>query len=211
MEEPGEAGEETAAETDMNFGDFLLDIEKNVFDFVKESAKAPETAWEHWQAFCAAIDWTETWLRCLLGFHVTLFLLVLLTRSSVNAQTVLFLFICSLVFSAEWLNSYCALNWPLFATQNYFDAHGVFASTLFAGPLLVILLVQLVRSIALKEKHCVHSLTPFPSFHLTTHTPPPTQINFLGLAASQLIKVKRMELKKMRREDKAAAAKDKAE
>ncbi|KAJ1434342.1 transmembrane protein 18, partial [Ochromonadaceae sp. CCMP2298] len=122
--------------------------------------------------FSSAIDWAETWIRCLLGLHVALFLLVLLTRNHVNAQTALFLLICLLVFAAERLNSYCAVNWPLFAKQNYFDAHGVFASTMFAGPLLIILLIQL--------------------------------INFLRLAATQLIKVKRMELKKTRREDRAA-------
>ena len=46
------------------------------------------------------------------------------------------------------LNTYCFNNWSLFSKQNYFDEHGVFASNLYAGPLLLICLFQLVSSIS---------------------------------------------------------------
>lgn len=135
---------ESGGEGGGDFGDFMKGIEESMLHMMKESAKAPETAMEHWQAFAAAIDWSETWIRALLGFHVVMLLVAFLTRNSVNAQTVLFLLICGLIFVSEYLNSYCAVNWQLFARQNYFDLHGVFAGTLYAGPLLIIALFQLV-------------------------------------------------------------------
>lgn len=128
-----------------DFGDFMKGIEESMLRMMKESAKAPETALQHWQAFVAAIDWTETWIRALLTFHVVLLMVAFLTRNSINAQTALFLSICGLIFISEYLNSYCAMNWQQFARQNYFDVHGVFAGTLYAGPLLIIALFQLVN------------------------------------------------------------------
>lgn len=129
-----------------NFGDFMKDIEKSMLHMMKESAKAPATALEHWQAFSAAVDWTENWIRALLSFHVILLSVVILTRNSPDAQTFLFLFVCGLIFISEYLNTYCAANWQQFSKQDYFDKNGVFAATVYAGPLLFIALLQLVSS-----------------------------------------------------------------
>jgi pantothenate kinase len=144
LEGLAEAMEDIGKESSGDFGDFMTSIEQSMLSMMKETAKAPETAMEHWQAFSAAVDWSETWIRCLLSFHLVLLTIVLLTRKNVNAQTVLFLLICTLAFLSEHLNTYCAANWTTFSKQNYFDKHGAFAGIMYAGPLLIIGLFQLV-------------------------------------------------------------------
>lgn len=49
------------------------------------------------------------------------------------------------VYLAENMNALLAYNWQSFAGQNYFDAHGVFVSVLWSGPLLVVAVIILVR------------------------------------------------------------------
>ena len=49
-----------------------------------------------------------------------------------------------LAYSAETLNSLGNKHWKSFATQNYFDSRGVFASALFSAPLIFIAFVILV-------------------------------------------------------------------
>ncbi|KAI6681191.1 hypothetical protein NL676_035072 [Syzygium grande] len=49
------------------------------------------------------------------------------------------------VYLAERLNKFLGDNWKSFATQNYFDPHGLFLSTLWSGPLLVVAIVILVE------------------------------------------------------------------
>lgn len=48
------------------------------------------------------------------------------------------------VYFAENLNRVLGSNWKRFATQNYFDPHGVFLSALWSGPLLFIAIIILV-------------------------------------------------------------------
>lgn len=95
-------------------------------------------------AFASAVDWTENWLRGLLCFHFVLFLIVCFTRHNTTIQSGLFLYICFLVLIAENLNTFCSQNWELFSTQNYFDTHGNFAAVVYAAPLLIIALLQMV-------------------------------------------------------------------
>lgn len=140
-----ESAADQNAEESGDFGDFMASIEQSMLHLIKETAQAPSTAWEHWQAFSSAVDWSETWIRCLLSFHLVLFTLVLLTRKSEIAQIALFMVVCGLTFLSERLNSYCSDHWTEFSKQNYFDKHGVFASIMYSGPLLVIGLIQLVR------------------------------------------------------------------
>lgn len=196
---------ETGGEEGGDFGDFMKGIEESMLHMMKESAKVPETAMEQWQAFAAAIDWSETWIRGLLGFHVAMLFVAFLTRNSINAQTVLFLLICGLIFISEYLNTYCAANWQLFARQNYFDPHGVFAGTLYAGPLLIIALFQLVSVCfgAYIELRILQTFVHTLTIHVRRLYP---QINFLRLSSSALIKAKRMEIdykrKQQAKEDK---------
>jgi hypothetical protein len=150
-----EMAAEENAEQQGDFGDFMANIEESMKHLMRETAKAPETALEHWQAFSTAVDWSETWIRGLVAFHLVLFALVILTRKKETAQTVLFSIVCLLTFMSERLNTYCAANWMQFSKQNYFDQHGVFAGIMYSGPLLVCGLILLVRS------HTAHlSFTP---------------------------------------------------
>lgn len=90
-----------------SFGDFMSEIESSMLKMMRESAKAPADAFEHWQAFTHAIDWKENWIRGLLIFHVVCFIVVLLTRNHIGFQSVLFCMFCAMVMMAETLNSYC--------------------------------------------------------------------------------------------------------
>ena len=127
-----------------DFNEFMGGIEQQLKTMMMESAKAPKTAWEHWSAFSAAVDWNETWIRILLSFHVFVWLFVLVTRKNVDCQTVAFFFITVIVFMSERINSYASENWQLFSKQNYFDSHGVFMGLMVSGPLILVLLFQLV-------------------------------------------------------------------
>lgn len=53
------------------------------------------------------------------------------------------------VYFAERLNKILGDNWKSFASQNYFDPHGLFFSTLWSGPLLVIAIIILVSYLLL--------------------------------------------------------------
>lgn len=55
----------------------------------------------------------------------------------------------SLIYLGERLNNIGRRHWENFATQNYFDEHGVFFSALVSGPLLLLLFMLLVRALAL--------------------------------------------------------------
>ncbi|KAJ1632367.1 transmembrane protein 18-domain-containing protein [Pavlovales sp. CCMP2436] len=101
--------------------------------------------------FVHAVDLTERWLTALLAFHVALFLSIVATRHSTNAQGVLFLGIVIAIYTAEWLNGLGAARWESFAGQNYFDKHGVFMSVLWSAPLLgdaFLVIVLALRSTA---------------------------------------------------------------
>ena len=49
------------------------------------------------------------------------------------------------MFNAERINSLAARNWQSFASQNYFQSHGLFTSALLSAPLLVILFTILIN------------------------------------------------------------------
>jgi hypothetical protein len=129
---------------DGSFSDFMSELEEQITDLMKKTNKAPTDAWESWSAFTSAIDWKEPWIMSLLGFYVVCFLLILITRKRLGAQSFLFFFVALLVRLAERINSYCALHWQEFSTQNYFDKNGLFAGVVFAAPLLTMCLIMLV-------------------------------------------------------------------
>ncbi|KAJ8445162.1 hypothetical protein Cgig2_029534 [Carnegiea gigantea] len=89
----------------------------------------------------------EPWLMCLLGFHVLLLLTTIISRRHVNFQMCLFLLALSGVYLAERLNRSLGAHWQSFATQNYFDPHGLFLSVLWSGPLLIISMLILVNTL----------------------------------------------------------------
>ena len=138
------ASEEHDVESEGSFSDFMSDVEGQVIDLIKKTNKAPSDAYESWNAFSSAIEWKETWIICLLSFHIFLFLLIVLTRKRFGVQTCIFFFISVLVRLAERINLYCSNHWQEFSSQNYFDKNGLFAGILFSGPLLLMCLLMLV-------------------------------------------------------------------
>ena len=141
----GTNGGDDEAAPSSAFADFMGGVEQHVLNLVKETNKAPKDAWDSWRAFAAAIQWTEPWIIVLLSFHVICLGLAFFTRKLAGFQCVMFLIICTLVFLAEKINTICSQRWQEFTTQNYFDKNGVFASTMFSGPLLAIATIILVR------------------------------------------------------------------
>ena len=75
------------------------------------------------------------------------FALQVATRRNNTAQMVLFVIIMAAVYMAERLNTIAAANWERFSTQNYFDKQGVFVSTMWSMPLLLIGVVMLFQSL----------------------------------------------------------------
>lgn len=154
---------------------FMEGVEEQVFSMIKEMSSAPKTAQDSWAAFTSAINWNEQWIQGLLVFHVVMLTAAIVGRKNLNFQCFLFLIICICVFMSEYINSYGAANWQSFATQNYFDAHGIFIGIMFSGPLLFVGFVQLVNNhITLKyssnvcnnlcfsiDKHLVNGLIRF--------------------------------------------------
>lgn len=129
-----------------SFPELMMDIERHFTTVMKESSKVPEEFWDHISAFIAAVNWREPWIIGLISSHILLFVTVILMRKYHIFQVLVFMIICCCISLSEILNSYCADNWRLFATQNYFDKHGAFASTFFSGPLLLIGFTQLVNN-----------------------------------------------------------------
>jgi transmembrane protein 18 len=132
-----------------SFGDFMSEIEAHMLKFVRESYKTPTNLHEHFQAFITAVNWNEKFIIGLICMHVLFFTFFLLFRKNSDVQFVIFMIIGLLIYFSERLNSYGNEHWREFASQNYFDRSGVFASMCFSGPLLGIATLQLVSFFAL--------------------------------------------------------------
>uniref|UniRef100_A0A8C4QY34 Transmembrane protein 18 n=1 Tax=Eptatretus burgeri TaxID=7764 RepID=A0A8C4QY34_EPTBU len=85
----------------------------------------------------ASVDWTEGWLLTLLGFHSLCLILTFASRQHRNVQTIYFLCLLALAYSASYINEIAAIKWRSFSKHQYFDAHGVFISLVFSVPLLI--------------------------------------------------------------------------
>ncbi|KAK9834987.1 hypothetical protein WJX81_002261 [Elliptochloris bilobata] len=96
------------------------------------------------RGFAAAVDWKEPWIVGVLVSQALLFLAVLVSRSPQVKMAVFFL-AAGLVYNAERVNSLLAQRWQRFATQNYFDKHGVFFCALVSTPLLLDMFVILIQ------------------------------------------------------------------
>ena len=106
----------------------------------------PQNRWENLQAFGAAVNWREPFILSLLAFHILTIVTCYYVRKygSMASRLVLLGIIAVLVRSAEWINKICYTRWHLFATQNYFDQRGIFASIFFSSPLLLFAFSMLV-------------------------------------------------------------------
>ena len=87
--------------------------------------------------FYHAIDWSERWLLALLFFHLCVWLVVVGTRRHNTVQMVLLVALLAVVRAAEWINGVAGRHWELFASQQYFDKHGVFVSVMLSVNLLL--------------------------------------------------------------------------
>ncbi|CAN1195105.1 Transmembrane protein 18 [Linum perenne] len=106
-----------------------------------------QPAYENFIGFFHAVDWTEHWLMGMIGFHVLLLMVAVISRRNTNFQMGLFLFTLAGVRFAEILNGMLRRNWRSFATQNYFDPQGLFLSAVWSGPLLVIACLILINTL----------------------------------------------------------------
>ncbi|KAJ4701168.1 transmembrane protein 18 [Melia azedarach] len=104
-------------------------------------------AYDNFVGFFHAIDWKEPWLMCLMALHFVLLIVAVVSRRNLNFQMCFFLLALAGVYFAENLNQFLSRNWKSFATQNYFDPHGIFLSTLWSGPLLFIAIIILVNTL----------------------------------------------------------------
>lgn len=104
-------------------------------------------AFDNFIGFFHAIDWKEPWLMGLMAFHFVLLVVAISSRKNLNFQMYLFLLALAGVYFAENLNRVLGSNWKRFATQNYFDPHGIFLSALWSGPLLFIAIIILVNTL----------------------------------------------------------------
>ena len=167
------------------------------------------TAYEAFMGFYHAVRWRDPGVMCMLGFHVVYAALCLALRNHPTVHIALFLLTCGLSYSATHINIYLAAHWRKFGfSQNYFDRHGVFLSSLFCAPLLLIAFAQMVRVHMWQQ---MYSDAPSTSLHnCSTHAAPlpPHSLQLYSLAVScdLLVKVKRAELKQHLRDKRKAEA-----
>lgn len=90
------------------------------------------------------IDWTESWLLCLIGFHILLTTLTITTRHHHTLQGLLFFLLLLTVKCSEIINEYAATHWKRFSYQQYFDSGGLFISVVFSMPVLFNCLLMVV-------------------------------------------------------------------
>ncbi|PIK40861.1 putative transmembrane protein [Apostichopus japonicus] len=90
------------------------------------------------------VDWSERWLQALLVFHILCFVATILTRFYTNIQAFLFIALLAIVFFAETINQYAALNFKHFSRLQYFDSGGLFISLVLCLPILLNCFVMLI-------------------------------------------------------------------
>ena len=69
-------------------------------------------------------------------------------------------FAVSCVYMAERLNIWLSRRWTLFARQPYFDHNGIFMSTVWSGPLLLISCIILVSMKLYEQVFWINEKTP---------------------------------------------------
>lgn len=106
-----------------------------------------QPAVDNFIGFFHAIDWKEPLLLSIVAFHVSLLLIVIFSRKNINFQMCLFLIALAGVYLAERMNDVLHSNWESFASQDYFDKHGIFVSVLWSGPLLCISILILMNTL----------------------------------------------------------------
>ncbi|XP_018569341.1 transmembrane protein 18 [Anoplophora glabripennis] len=88
-------------------------------------------------SFLWSIDWRDPWLIGLFTFHISIFMMAILTRNYGNFQALLFFCLLLLVYFSESINKMASTNWKIFSRQQYFDSNGLFISVVFSMPILL--------------------------------------------------------------------------
>mmetsp|Transcript_34238 Transcript_34238/g.110367 ORF Transcript_34238/g.110367 Transcript_34238/m.110367 type:complete len:165 (-) Transcript_34238:30-524(-) len=113
-------------------------VREAVLRGLRQSGNATEGSFaDDVRGFVHAVDWTEPWLKGLLGLHLSVWAVVIVTRRVNELQMALLVAILGAVYGAERLNALGAAHWREFATQDYFDERGVFVALLYCTPLLL--------------------------------------------------------------------------
>lgn len=121
-------------------------ITEGVLGDIMKNQATPTTIIDKLDAFRSAITWEEPFIMGVVTFHICMFFMTLFVtrRCGMGSGMILLTFMAGLVRSAEWLNTYGSKNWEDFATQNYFDDHGIFISVMMSGPLLLLAFIMLI-------------------------------------------------------------------
>ena len=139
----------------MNPNDFST---QDILQFAKQDAaqkgQALQTEYtftDNALGFYHAVSWSEDkWIFLVFFLHFLLLCLVLATRKAeVELQGMVFLLLVSLTAGASALNALAHKQYRLFSTQDYFDRRGTFTSVIWTGPLILILLLQLICMVRL--------------------------------------------------------------
>lgn len=98
--------------------------------------------------FAHAVTWTEPFivtLVTLLAVYIA-FAIAISRVSAWQPRAMLLVFQTGLILALQPLNTLASAHWRTFATQNYFDPHGVFLTVMVAAPLSLLSLWQVVRT-----------------------------------------------------------------
>jgi len=94
-----------------------------------------EEVTNYWD-FMKTIPWTESWMICLMLFHLFCFVVIITSKKFVNLQYTLFFALLVGVYFSEQLNEMAAENFKRYSRENFFDSNGLFISTVFSIPVL---------------------------------------------------------------------------
>lgn len=179
-------------------------LQKLFADSRKMRKGSDTTAYEAFMGFYHAVRWRDPGVLALLGFHVVFALTCLLVRRHPNAHIAMFLLACGLCYSATHLNALLAVHWrDCGFSQNYFDKHGVFMSSLFCAPLLLVVFAQMVR---LRWRPPAGPPGCPPPHTHPTRPHALLQLYSLAVSCDLLVKVKRAELRQHLRDKRKAEA-----
>lgn len=122
-------------------------VMKSFFSSNKAQLARSATFREVFLGFVHAVNWKEPLIATGVASYLCLWIVVIITRKNWNAQFGLFGAICAAVWAAPHINAAMRRddNWrEVGFTQNYFDERGVFISAMYSGPLLLVVLAQML-------------------------------------------------------------------
>ena len=96
-------------------------------------------------------DWTEWWLVSVQTFHVLMFCFVVIShRANWHLMSAItFLFLLTLMYFAQTLNTIAAQNYDQFTNEQYFDSDGLFITLVLLLPCAlncILFIVSIVKT-----------------------------------------------------------------